>query len=558
MSRKKLRVRGALAAALVVGPTALCAQGGPGAAGAAPGLAGGRSEVFVGSELEGYLRYLQTLGASGPYPWSIRGFSPQEVDRLSPTGGIGPWAERYDLAPGTASRWDVVRPAATAAYNSRFPYGSNDGAVWAGRGLTTAVRAGVAARWRGVSLTLAPVAFWAENRPFALQPNGKDGRLAFADPRYPENVDRPQRFGDRAYARLDPGQSTLRVDAHGVAAGASTANEALGPASVYPFILGPNAPGFPHAFLGTARPVDLWLARLHARVLYGQLSQSEYTDITGRNRLRLASGLVVTLQPRGLPNLELGAARFYHSAWRPGGPSWADVRKPFQAFTKSSVGSTPDDSGGPDNQLASVFFRWVLPRSGFELYSELGRDDHSYDLRDLVLEPDHAASVMWGFRKAWRRPSGAITALRAEAIDFERPHEYTRRGGGDIYVHGRWRQGHTQRGQLLGADVGVGSAAGMTVAVDHLTRGGRWTAWWARDLRQEAGQYAFDSTRTSRDMDVAHTLGLERLLFAGPADITVGLAGVYELNRAMRADEFNASFTVGIRTALRGLRPAAR
>src|SRR5256885_17129351 len=37
---------------------------------------GGRSEIFAGSDLERYLRYLQTLGLVGTYPWTIRDFGP--------------------------------------------------------------------------------------------------------------------------------------------------------------------------------------------------------------------------------------------------------------------------------------------------------------------------------------------------------------------------------------------------------------------------------------------------------------------------------------------------
>ena len=36
-----------------------------------------------------------------------------------------------------------LAPEATLIYNSAFPYGFNDGAIWAGRGVTGAVQAGV-------------------------------------------------------------------------------------------------------------------------------------------------------------------------------------------------------------------------------------------------------------------------------------------------------------------------------------------------------------------------------------------------------------------------------
>src|SRR3954471_18800934 len=51
---------------------------------------GGRAEVFAGSEFESYLRYLQTLGKSKSTTWSIRGFSPREIDALAPTDSVHP------------------------------------------------------------------------------------------------------------------------------------------------------------------------------------------------------------------------------------------------------------------------------------------------------------------------------------------------------------------------------------------------------------------------------------------------------------------------------------
>jgi hypothetical protein len=68
----------------------------PAAAGAQRNV-GGRNEVFAGSDLESYLRYLQTLGKSESYPFSMRAFSPQEIDRLAAADTLHPWARRYDL-----------------------------------------------------------------------------------------------------------------------------------------------------------------------------------------------------------------------------------------------------------------------------------------------------------------------------------------------------------------------------------------------------------------------------------------------------------------------------
>ena len=57
-----------------------------------------------------------------------------------------------------------------------------------------------------------------------------------------------------------------------------------------------------------------------------------------------------------------------------------------------------DSSSVKENQLASLWFRWAPPGSGFDVYGEFGREDFAADLRDLILEPDHSASTNLGFR----------------------------------------------------------------------------------------------------------------------------------------------------------------
>jgi hypothetical protein len=534
---------------------------------------GGRSEVFAGGELEGYLRYLQTLGVVAPHPWSIRAFSPRELDAMLPRAGADhPWRARYALVGGRTRgpRFDYVRPTTSARYNTGFAWGSNDGPIWAGRGLTTAVQAGVAARWGPLSATLAPIAFWAENRAFALGGNGYTGALRYNDVRFPFTVDRPRRFGDAAYAVVDPGQSTLRLDAGPLAVGASTANQTWGPGDRYPMVLSNNAAGYPHVFLGTSGPVNLRIATVNARVVWGRLDQSDYSPVRGSEsfvdlvepgRRRFASGLVAVVQPRGLAGVELGATRFFHSPWRDGGPTARDFRKPFEALYKRDVPrnelNPSDPSTDFDNQLASLFMRWVVGRSGFELSGEYFKEDHNFDSRDLVLEPDHNAGYMLGVRKAFRRRSGDVVGLRAEIVGLEISPIGLHRPQGLNYVGGYLRQGHTQLGQLLGADVGVGSTGGSTAGVDWYTRRGRWSAAWSRTLRADNlprlgfGESPPAQITFPRAYDVVHTLGGEGVLFRGPLDITAGLTGAWNLNREFGDDAFNLNGLLAVRYNLR-------
>ena len=255
----------------------------------------------------------------------------------------------------------------------------------------------------------------------------------------------------------------------------------------YPYILGGNAPGFPHAFLGTSAPLPIWIGRVHGRVIWGELEQSAYSPVTGTSYYsslletgtkRFASGAVGIFQPRGIDGLEIGVARFFHSLWPKEGIPRSYFSKPFEAIFKVSLPSTPPgfgantDPGIEDNQLASAFARWVFPKSGFEAYGEYGREDHNWNRRDFIQEPDHSRTYGLGIRKIVSVDSSHLTAFRAEMINYELPTLARNRGEGGIYIHGLLRQGHTNRGQLLGSDAGVGSGGGSLIAWDRYDRRG--------------------------------------------------------------------------------------
>lgn len=500
-------------------------------------------ELSVDDDVEHYLRSLQALGVVPAQPWSLRQLSSVQLDALRTTTTVQPWRARLAAAPDSGLRTALLRPRLEVGYNSSFPYGGNDGAVWAGRGLTASISAGAAMRWGPVSLTLRPIAFWSQNQAFGLHDNGRTGVERFGDALYPESIDRPQRFGDGAYGRVDPGQSTLRVDAFGATVGVSTANQWWGPAQEFPFLLGSNAAGFPHAFAGTSRPADIWIARVHARLLYGRLDASAHFVPTGRimRARRFATGLIVVASPRGLPNLEIGAARFIHAPWPDEGLPNRYLVRPFEGLFKSSLPEVdhPIDADSRsidgENQLGVVFARLVIPPTGFEVYGEIGREDHPWDLRHLLLSPDEQSSITVGMRKTWRRGTG-LGAVRAEVIDFRQRQVDRFRLGPAIYIHVNGsNQGHTQRGQLLGADVGVGSSSGAILALDLYDADGRTSVEWRRVVRLE--RRALD--QGLQPLDVVHTLGLERLMFRGSADLSVGADLSYDFHHNFGGDRAN-------------------
>lgn len=515
-----------------------------------------RQEVFVGSEIESYLRVAGLGSASLLYPWSIRSFSPSEIERLLPGDSLHPWAERYDLRPAreSGSAWGWIAFRSKLVYNSGFPFGSSDGVVWAGRGVTASVLGGFFFRSGPLLLTVAPVAFRAENAAFDLASTGRSGRGLYWHRHSRGEIDLPQRFGDEPYMRIDPGESTLRIDARGVSAGISTAAQHWGPAREYPLVLSNNAGGFPHVFLGTATPLNLWVARLHTRGVWGRLSQSAYSPVEEEQGHRFMAGAVGVLSFPKLAGLELGAARFYHTAWPERGLETADFRRPFQGILKKGLLVAEGEAVDArlENQLVSVFGRWTHPASAFEVYGEFIRDDHSYDLRHFLLEPDDLSGYVVGLGKRWPLSNGRFAALRAEVLNTENVRRGRILGEASmiplLYTHHQVRQGHTHRGQLLVPSAAYGGKA-TVVAADQYHGRGRWTAEWRREQR-DAQALGLQGDSTVPPVDVVHSFGIHTLTFIGKLDVTSGLHAVYNLDRDFSGDAFNLHAQVQVRVGL--------
>jgi hypothetical protein len=515
----------------------------------------------AGGEVENYLRYLQSAGHSAHQPWSVRSFSAREIGRLLPGELTHPWQGR---APFTADasgegRVRLLDPRLRTVFNSAFAHGHNDDALWAGRGMTTGVEWGLAFRRGPLSLVLAPVAFIAQNSSFDLPPNGLEGPLAFADGVHPNSIDLPRRFGDGPYGRLEPGQSTLRLDLPIVTAGISTASQYWGPAAAHPILLGNNAPGFLHAFLGSSEPLDLRWVRAHGRFVWGRLEQSPYSPVPTDSASRFMSGIVGVVTTPFLPGLEVGAARFFHSIWPDDrSPGLADFLQPLEGFLKVGLrdsGEGSDLKSTDRNQLASVFSRWVFPGGGLEVYGEFARNDHNWDLRDFILHPDHSSAYMVGFRKMTPLSGTDFWTLRGEVINSQVSHLARVRMQGPFYRHSQTRQGHTHRGQLLGSAAGYGGS-GAVVGADYYHPGGRLTLEWNRMLRGERtdfelapGTFFEVETADARALDVLQSLGVEVLRHGRRFDVVAGVAGVYNFNRYFEDDRFNLNVTLGVRAS---------
>ena len=528
-------------------------------------LLGGRSEIFAGSEFESYLRYLQTLGKSSPTVWGIRPLGPLQIDQIMPGDTVHPWARRYNFnqTKPVGAWYEFIRPTTGVIGNTSFPFGGNDGAIWAGKGLTAWAQAGFQARWGPISATFAPIAFRATNSEFELMDNGQVGVLQYGDGQFPTEIDRPQRFGAGAYSRFDLGESTLRIDGAGLTAGISTASQWWGPTNEFSYVLSNNAGGFPHVFFGSAKPFSIGFGTAHGLVQYGYLYQSAFSPAKGADyfrtyeqagKVRFQAGLIGVMTIRGIPGLEFGGGRFFHANTDSSGITSANLKLPWQNLLKSGIASEgdtifDDDRSLLQNQLASVFFRWAPPGKGIEIYGEYGREDFSADVRDFMLEPDHSSTANIGFRKAWQKGLN-INALRGEFHNYEAPSSGRTRGEGLIYIHQPLVQGHTYRGQLLGANVGIGSGLAFLVAFERFTPSGKLKVFTSRVTQRELstrGPQYETGEALEKPVEVQQSIGAEVSRFIGTFDLSGRLILTSNLNRYFLEDQSNANFALTLR-----------
>lgn len=499
--------------------------------------------VGAGGDIERHLRTLQLVGAVPLRIWSIRGFSASELETM-----LSQEADTFGVRLRTRAKktgaldWQVLSSRAGIIGNSGFPYGFNDGPMWAGRGVTAYGEGGVAGRLGPVSARLHPMLFITQNAAFDLP---MAGSYSWNTP-YASSIDLPQRFGSRRYGRIDPGESELRADLTYLSVGLSTSSQVWGPAVEHPIILGNNAGGFAHAFLQTSKPLSFRFATLHAKLVWGRLDASPYRPAGAEDR-HFVTGAVGAMSFPALPGLEIGATRFFHSPWPADGLLGAPFLNVFQGILKVDLASSSNPNGDvpSDNQLASVFMRWAFPESGFEFYGEFGREDHNWNMRDFWQEMDHDAATLLGLQKAWKRPEGGATVFRAEHLNTRMGKLHPVRPQAPWYVHGVLRTGHTERGQLLGSAGGFGGGA-TSLALDKYDRKGRMTFRWDRLMRLEQLENNH-LLPLPEGADVTHALGAERTRAAGGGELTLGLTGVVDLNRDFAGDRFNLGMRVEYR-----------
>lgn len=503
----------------------------------------GGAMLADGEELR-YLRALSLSDSSLRLPVVLQPFGHRLERRLRAAASASqhPWQSRFAVPASPGFTWSLLRPDAQLMYLSDRPQSRNDGVVWTGRGTTVATQAGVRAEWRWFRAQVAPVGFSTQNSGFPLlgPPTAQYG-----DPRFPRNIDLPERFGNGSYGRLDWGDTFLEVEALGMLVGVSNARQDWGPAQQFPLVLSTGSGGFAHVHVGTSAPLRTTLGDFSARWIGGRLEQSEYSPIDSGESARFLVGFLGSFSPSFAPGVEIGGSRIINGPWPRGGLGIRSVTRPFEAIVNDNAGPV---NRNLDNGFASVFLRIAPPGLGLEAYAELSRDDFSGDVRQLIIEPDDLAQYMLGIART-SQTNGSLRALRFEIVNGELAH--TERGVRGLsapyppYVHWGTRQGLTNRGQLLGTFGAYGGAA-ASLSWELFDSRGRERVELERLLVHD-WLPALGPIGGVTAGEIRYALRTERLRFRGNADWTASAGLLYTLNRGLVEGQDVVGLEFGLR-----------
>lgn len=362
-------------------------------------------------------------------------------------------------------------------YNTHNPYGWNDGSMIPAAGYQTQVTGGFFAKLKFFSIQLQPEFVYAQNPAFdGFTQVGNESAVWSAYYAVYNNTDLPERFGNTAYTKLFPGQSSVRLTFDPVSVGVSTENLWWGPGVRNSLLMSNTATGFLHATLNTTKPVKTPIGSIEGQLLSGKLTGSGYPPLvlgqTGgqdsRYRAkpkdwRYLSGLVLSYNPKWVPGLFFGLTRVFQVYKSDLGNSFNDYFPVFTQFSKKSVDSnnpTSIEDAKRRDQLTSVFVRWVWYDGKAEVYFEYGKNDHNFDTRDSFLDPAHSRSYTFGLKKIYDlsktdqhiQVSAEVTQLSASANDL------AIRNAGIWYTHSIVKDGYTNKGEVLGAGIGPGGS----------------------------------------------------------------------------------------------------
>ena len=366
-------------------------------------------------------------------------------------------------------------------FNSHHPYNRNNGSMIPNRGYQHILSIGVYAELGPLSIQLKPEHLFSENKNF-------DG---FPENHYPiiwakryalwNSADIPERFGTKSHNKILIGQSNIRLNYRGLSIGVSNENIWWGPSIRNSIMMSNHARGFKHITFNTTKPLNTKIGNFEWQFVTGRLENSGFTppntDYTYAGTKiyipkinqngetgdwRYFQGYSITYSPKWISGLSIGLIRWVqmYSALVEGKYYWMNGKPTYfplfsNLFRKNDKFSDYEEQ---TDQAAGVFLRWLWKDSKAEIYAEFHYNDSKQNLRDLLLDSDHARAVTIGIQKIFHSKNNNFNYLFSwEWTQMEQTGGRLLRSAGSWYRHVYVNDGFTNHGEILGSGIGPGS-----------------------------------------------------------------------------------------------------
>ncbi|MEQ8554289.1 MAG: capsule assembly Wzi family protein [Cyclobacteriaceae bacterium] len=368
----------------------------------------------------------------------------------------------------------------TIEFNSKHPYGRNNGSLVRSRGFQTRLSTGFSVNYGPIDLQFQPELVWSQNKSYQGFPDSHPD--SFWGNRYLRTwmrIDQPERYGEEDLTRVLTGQSHLNLNFWKLSAGISSENLWWGPGRENTLLMTNNASGFPHLHFGTSSPISTPIGNLEIKLIGGKLISSGFAppapsrgvDESWLQKInpdwRYLNASVLVWHPKWINGLYLGTARSILN--------YADSAKQNKEFFPlNSLFFREKEEGVNDytkDQIATIFGRWVFKEGNSEVYFEYGRADASWNLRDVLMSPEHSRAYLIGFSKL-QKIGKRWFEVSMEVTHLEKSKSVTLRDEPGWYKNRGLRQGYTNYGEIIGAGIGTGSNSQMlqVASVNGLNR----------------------------------------------------------------------------------------
>ncbi|MDB5017695.1 MAG: hypothetical protein JWQ84_2527 [Mucilaginibacter sp.] len=367
-------------------------------------------------------------------------------------------------------------------YNSKLPFGYNNGPLYPNVGYQTMISGGIFIKAGILNIQFKPELVHAENAPFATF---ADVQANYKSPLIPgffnviNGIDAPERFGPYGISYAGLGQSKITLSYKNIEAGVSTENMWWGPGVQNSIMMSNSAPGFLHWTFNSANPIKTIIGSFEWQVIGGILKQSGYAPYDAGKLAyggdayyipkpkvnRYISAFTANWHPKWIDGLYLGVSGYDYMNKDTGYNKRSILKKYFPVFSPSSPQTNQSvGSGGLSNQgdgqdyAYAVNIRQVLSKYNAEIYFEYARNDQVANLKDFILEPEHSSAYTFGGSRLFNLPGNQFFQVKMELTHLQVPASFLVRAEPSWYVHiTDPRDGYTNEGRYIGAGIGPGS-----------------------------------------------------------------------------------------------------